>query len=80
MMMQPDYSEIEKASPFPPLDPQLIPYNKFWGQNYFIHNEEEQTKNWYVDQVSKNSAYAVPLVRHITNFMEDIWFSEEEIS
>lgn len=72
MMMQPDYKVIEQASPFAPLDPKLIPYNKFWDENYFIHSEKEPRKNWYVEQVSKNSAYAVPLIRHITNFMDDI--------
>jgi hypothetical protein len=69
-MLQPDFKEIEDASPFAPVNHGLINYDKYWGQNYFIHSEQNPKKNWYVDQVSKNSRYAVPMVRHITNFMD----------
>jgi hypothetical protein len=67
MMFQPDFEESDHLDP---IDPKLIPYTKYWGDCYFIHSKANPKKNWYVDMVSKNARYAVPLVRHITNFID----------
>ena len=49
IMLQPDYKEIEDAGPFGALDHKLVPYDKYWGENYFIHSSSNPKKNWYVD-------------------------------
>ena len=67
MMFQEDF---EGVSHLEPLDHQLIPYTKYWGECYFIHSKDDPKKNWYVDQLSKNARYAVPLIRHINNFID----------
>ena len=57
-----DAPDLEK------IDPKLLVYDKYWG-NYFFHDAEKTSKNYFVKKVAENSRYAVPMVRHITSFI-----------
>ena len=64
-----EYKEIEKRTPLKPVDLKLIPFKK--GQSdFFIHSKEQPKRNYFVHELSKNARYMVPLVRHITNFID----------
>jgi hypothetical protein len=67
LLFQEDCEEVDELQP---IDPKLIPYTKYWGECYFIHSKANPKKNWYVDMCSKNARYAVPLVRHMRNFID----------
>ena len=47
----------------------VIPYTKYWG-DYFIHDAAKPKRNYFVHSMSKNARYAVPLLRHIANFVK----------
>jgi len=64
-----EYKEIEKKTPLKPLDLKLVPTQKYWG-DYFLHSKTNPKRNYFVHELSKNARYAVPLVRHITNFID----------
>ena len=64
-----EYKEIEKRTPLKPLDLKLVPTTKYWG-DYFIHSVHLPKRNYFVHELSKNARYAVPLARHITNFID----------
>lgn len=55
------------------IDAKLFSNENFWG-NYFFHHDAEKDsiqKNYFVKKVSENSRYAVPMVRHISSFIDD---------
>ena len=71
MCMAEDYGIVEANTALPPLDPQPIPTAEYWGSEFFLHSKENPKKNWYVDQLQNHARYAIPLLRHITNFMNE---------
>ena len=66
-----EYAVIEAASPLPPLVLNPIPHTKYWTDDFFVHSIENPKKNYFIDKVSKNCRYALPFLRHITNFMNE---------
>ena len=71
MCMAEDYGYVEANSALQPLDPKQIPNAEYWGSEFFLHSTDEPKKNWYLDQLQNHARYAIPLVRHITNFINE---------
>jgi len=69
--MHPEYKVIEEASPFAPMDLRLPTYAKHWGDDFMIHSEEDPKKNFFTSHACESARYAVPLVRHITNMIDE---------
>lgn len=51
MTLAPEYTEIVAGSPFMThIDPKLIPYDAYWGSNFFIEKNGDETpkRNFFV--------------------------------
>ena len=74
-----DYQPIETSGPYKTMfKAGVIPYNKYWGKDFFIHDPENPKKNYFVHEMSQNARYAVPLLRHIANFIDSTKEEESE--
>ena len=64
----PDYEPISDSGPYKTkCEAGLTAYTKYWGDDFFT---QDGKRNYYVTQMSKNARYAVPLLRHVANFID----------
>ena len=47
----------------------LIPYEKYWGADYFMHDPQNPVKNYFVHECSKTGRYAVAQIKYIKHLM-----------
>ena len=69
-MREDEFKTIEEGSPLPKLDLRLAPHAEQWG-DYFLHTEGNTKRNYYVLKVCESARYAVPMVRHIVNMIDE---------
>ena len=67
----PDFKTMESQSALKALDPKIIDCTSFWGSEYFLHSKFYPKKNYFVEQLEKNSRYMVPSLRFISNFIDE---------
>ena len=66
-----DYQLVESQSALAPLDPKQISCTDYWGTEYFLHTKYYPKMNYFISMLQKNARYALPLLRLMTNFMND---------
>ncbi len=64
MLFDPSYSEG--------VDPKLVRYDKYWGDNYFFELEDDGKivkRNYFIANLEECARYALPLIKNIKNWM-----------
>ena len=52
------------------VDPRLVRYDKYWGPNYFIEDDEgEMKRNFFVAKLEEYATYILPLIKNIKHWI-----------